>query len=91
MQALGIKTAFTAGQADYSPITDEPGVHLQAAKQGTRLVMDEEGVSAASYVEMLAGSAMLEDEIDLIFDRPFFILVTGANEVPLFAGVVNEP
>ncbi|MBQ6292526.1 MAG: hypothetical protein IJK77_01450 [Lachnospiraceae bacterium] len=87
----GIHTAFTAGEADYSPITDEPGVYLQEAKQGTRLVMDEEGVSAASYVEMLAGSAMLEDEIDLIFDRPFFILITGANEIPLFAGVVNVP
>ena len=91
MQALGIKTAFTVGQADYTPITDQPGVYLQEAKQGTRLVMDEEGVSAASYVEMLAGSAMLEDEIDLVFDRPFFILITGANEVPLFAGVVNVP
>ena len=91
METLGIKTAFDLKKADYSPITDQPGVYLSQAEQGTRLIMDEEGVSAASYVEMLAGGALLEDEIDLVFDRPFFILVTGHDEVPLFAGVVNEP
>ena len=91
LRAVGIQTAFTAGEADYSPITDEPGVYLQEAKQGTRLVMDEEGISAASYVEYLTGSAMLEDEIDFVCDRPFFMMVTGFNNVPLFAGVVNVP
>ena len=91
LRKMGIRTAFAAGEADYTPISNEPGVFLQEAAQGTRLVVDEEGVSAASYVEMLAGSAMLEDRIELVFDRPFFIMITGANEVPLFAGVVNEP
>ena len=91
LKKMGITSAFTAGEADYTPISDEAGVYLQEAKQGTRLIVDEEGVSAASYVEMLAGSEMLEDRIELVFDRPFFIMITGANEVPLFAGVVNEP
>ena len=91
LRAVGIQTAFAAGDADYSPITDQPGVFLQEAKQSTRLVIDEEGVSAASYVDMLAGGAMLEDEIDFVCDRPFFMMVTGFNEVPLFAGVVNVP
>ena len=91
LQALGIKTAFTAEKADYTPITDEPGVYLQKAEQGTRLIMDEEGISAASYVEYLAGEPLLDTEVDMVFDRPFFMLVLGTNDVPLFAGVVNVP
>ncbi len=91
IQKMGITTAFDPSRADYSPITNQPGVYLAKAEQGTRLIMDEEGVSAASYVEYLAGAAMLEDEIDFVCDRPFFILVTGYNDVPLFAGVVNVP
>ncbi len=91
IQKMGITTAFDPSKADYSPITDQPGVYLSKAAQGTRLIMDEEGVSAASYVEYLAGAALLEDEIDFVCDRPFFMMVTGYNEVPLFAGVVNVP
>ena len=91
LQKLGIRTAFTKGEADYTPVTDQPEVFLKQAKQGTRLIMDEEGISAASYVEYLAGAPAIEEEIDMVFDRPFFILVTGPEYVPLFAGVVNEP
>ena len=91
LQTLGIKTAFDPSAADYTTITDQPGVYLQQASQGTRLIMDEEGISAASYVMYAEGALFHEDEIDLIFDRPFFMMVTGANDVPLFAGVVNEP
>ena len=91
MQKLGIRTAFDSAGADYSPITDQSGVYLAQAVQGTRLIMDEEGVSAASYVLMLAGAPMVDEEIDFVFDRPFFMMVTGPSEVPLFAAVVNVP
>jgi serine protease inhibitor len=40
----------------------------------------------------MAGSwaAPPDDEIDFILDRPFFFVITRSN-LPLFAGVVNEP
>ena len=91
IRKMGVKTAFANGEADYSAITDQQGVFLRDAVQDTRFVMDEEGISAASYVEYLAGEPVLDEEIDFICDRPFFLLVTGAGEMPLFAGVVNEP
>ena len=91
IRKMGINTAFSGDEADYTAITDQEGVYLKDAVQDTRLVMDEEGISAASYVEYLSGEPMLDEEIDLVFDRPFFMLVTGADGIPLFAAVVNEP
>ena len=38
-----------------------------------------------------AGSPMPPDEIiDFVLDRPFLFVITNAN-IPLFAGVVNDP
>lgn len=91
VQKLGIHAVFDPDAADFTPLTDEPGVYLGTAKQGTRLIMDEEGISAASYVEYLAGAVMPDKFVKIVIDRPFFMLVTGYDDVPLFAGVINEP
>jgi serine protease inhibitor len=32
-----------------------------------------------------------EDEIDFILDRPFLFLITSRDNLPLFAGVVENP
>ena len=32
-----------------------------------------------------------EDEIDFVLDRPFLFVITGAQGLPLFVGVVNQP
>ncbi len=92
LQKLGIRKCFSAAEADFTSITDVSGVYLSRIEQSSRLLMDESGISAASYVVgALAGGYPPEDEIDLVIDRPFFLLVTGAGNVPLFAAVVNEP
>ena len=91
VQKLGIHAVFDPDAADFTPLTDEPGVYLGTATQGTRLIMDEEGISAASYVEYLAGAVMPDKFVKIVIDRPFFLLVTGYDDVPLFAGVINEP
>ena len=57
------------------------------------VAIDEEGVTAASYIELpAAGAAMPPEEIiDFILDRPFLFVITNRYDLPLFAGVVNEP
>ena len=32
-----------------------------------------------------------KDEVDFVVDRPFLFVITGADSLPLFAGVVNHP
>jgi len=32
-----------------------------------------------------------QEEIDFVVDRPFLFVITGADSLPLFVGVVNQP
>ena len=72
---------------------DNPFDWLDKVQHGVRVAIDEEGVTAAAYTEMtLCGSAMPpEDEVDFVLDRPFLFVIMGADNLPLFIGVVNQP
>ena len=89
LMTLGIRRCLDPGQADLSPFLDLPGVCLSSAKQCSRVMIDENGVIAASAVAMSGAAAPPEKVIDLVLDRPFFLLITGPESVPLFAAVVN--
>ena len=59
-----------------------------------RVQMDEEGVKAAALTEVGIESSFLpaNEEIYITFDRPFLFIVQGDHgELPLFAGVVEDP
>lgn len=89
---MGITDVFSPGKADFSAITADVPVFFTAANQAVRVQIDEEGVKAAAYIEFPgAGSPMPPDEIiDFVLDRPFLFVITNEN-IPLFAGVVNDP
>ncbi|MBO4872148.1 MAG: hypothetical protein J5496_01895 [Lachnospiraceae bacterium] len=91
LTALEIRNAFDPGKADLSPLLGGSGGCIDSAEQKSRLVMDENGVEAASVVAMsMAAAAPQAPEFDFVLDRPFFLLVTGPESVPLFAAVVNS-
>ena len=57
-------------------------------------MVDEEGCTAASYVEIgmaLGAAAQPEEIIDFTLDRPFIFVIHTTDGMPLFAGVVNRP
>ena len=90
---MGITDVFSLGTADFTAITADTPVFLAAANQAARVIIDEQGVKAASYIELPApGAAMPPEEIiDFILDRPFLFVIASDQGTPLFAGVVNEP
>ncbi len=92
-QALGITDVFSMETSDFSALTSDTPVYVTAVNQAARLIIDEEGVKAASYIEMPgAGAAPPPDEIiDFILDRPFLFVLSGHAGIPIFSGVVNEP
>jgi serpin B len=93
LNAMGITDICNSATADYSPITSEP-LYLDSAQHAARVSIDEEGVIAAAYTLMAAcGSGIPEkqDEIDFILDRPFLFVITGEDDLPLFAGKVDQP
>ena len=95
LQALGITDVFDYTVSDFTPMTlDEDQIYVSEAKHAARVTIDEEGCTAAAYtiMDMRAGSAMPPEEVvDFTLDRPFLFCVTGAENLPLFVGVVNRP
>lgn len=95
LQALGITEVFD-GTADFSPMAEsvnEP-ITVSRATHNARVIIDEEGVEAAAYTVIMTSptsGAPSTEEIDFVVDRPFLFVITGADNLPLFIGVVNHP
>lgn len=91
LQALGITDVFDASAADFSPMADDAeGVYVSAAEHDVRVMIDEEGCTAAAYTVIAeAGAGMPpEEEVDFVLDRPFLFMISGSDGLPLFVGSV---
>lgn len=95
LKALGITDVFVPGTSNFDPLgaSTDDSIFLSQAQHAARVMIDEEGCTAASYVDlMLCGSAAPpDDEVDFTLDRPFLFSITGESDLPLFLGVVNQP
>ncbi len=94
LEKLGITDVTDELRSDFSPLATNPeGIFIDKIDHGVRVKIDEEGVQAAAYTVIRgAGSAMPPDEkVDFVLDRPFVFVITLSDNVPLFAGVVNNP
>ena len=85
---------------DYNVSNFEPLMHndipayISEVNHAARVMVDEEGCTAASYVQMDAeagAAAPPAKEVDFILDRPFIFIIQTGDGMPLFAGVVNHP
>ena len=86
---LGAGVVFDPEKADFSNLSDQV-LCLSDVKQEATLSIDEKGVTAAAYTQILyCGAAMPEGRAELILDRPFLFFVSFCG-VPLFIGVVNQ-
>ena len=91
LETMGISKVFDLGQADFSPISDND-LYLSQADHAARLIIDEEGVTAAAYtlMEEAGGARPPEEEVDFRLDRPFLTMVTSQDGLLLFAGIVCD-
>ena len=95
LKALGITDVFDPSLSDFSPMTkDADEIYLSQARHAARVLVDEEGCQAAAY-NIMADVGMggpPDEEVDFVLDRPFlFVITDGPRELPLFAGIVNQP
>ena len=91
LRSLGVTDAFDMTEADFTPLTDN-GAWLSSVMQAARVKIDEDGVEAAAYTELVcADSAMMEvpPTVEMELDRPFLFVIFDYNNVPLFVGTVN--
>ena len=93
LKNMGVMNVFTENAAEFMNLTWDSPIYLTGANQSVRVQIDEKGVKAAAYIEIPgAGSAAPPDDgiIDFVLDRPFLFVITKDN-IPLFAGCVNNP
>lgn len=94
LKEMGLTEIFEPFGNDFSAsVNSELPVYLDSINQNTRVIIDEDGVKAASYIilEFGAGAAEPPDEIiDFILDRPFIFAIT-TESIPVFVGTVNTP
>ena len=93
LNALGVTDIFDAVTADFSPLAENSEeLYVSAARHAARVVIDEQGCTAAAFTEMAVNGAAMppDEEMDFIVDRPFLFVVTGDTGGILFAGTVNS-
>ena len=91
LRSLGVTDAFDGTKADFTPLTDN-GAAVDSVMQAARVKIDEDGVEAAAYTEIVANdSAMMgtPPTVEMELDRPFLFVIFDYNDVPLFVGTVN--
>jgi len=94
MEDLGL-TAMVQGSPDFSAMLDLDA-EVSAISQETYIALDEKGVEAAGYTEIMMrdSGALVPDQIQrvvLILNRPFLYLITDEAGTPLFVGILRNP
>ncbi len=91
---MGMGEIFDPDAADFSGITEEDKLYVTSVLHKATIMVDESGTEAAAATAVVMGikSAMPEEPISLVIDRPFLFLIrhepTGTI---LFMGRVVEP
>lgn len=94
LQQLGVTDVFAPGTADFSPLcgTASDGLYVSKLQHDARVLIDEEGCTAAAFTIAAVKATCAEEdleEIDFTLDRPFLFAITNADGLPLFTGIVN--
>jgi serpin B len=91
---MGMPSAFDPDQADFSNITKEEQIYIDAALHKAFIAVNEEGTEAAAATAiLLAGKGMPANEpIEINLNSPFFfILQDRETGTILFYGRVMNP
>lgn len=97
LKNLGLTDCFSYENSDFSSLfgeTAENGlVAVDELQHGTRVTIDEDGVTGISYSVIEAnweGVKPTYDEINFVVDRPYIFVITGEDGSVMFIGVVNQ-
>ncbi len=92
LKKLGVTDVFDPIKADFTPVTEEK-IIVTSATHGARVMIDEEGCTAAAFTFIADGGSSKppEEEVDFIVNRPFLFVITSETGLPLFIGIVNTP
>jgi serine protease inhibitor len=93
LKQLGMRLAFDPDAADFSGLSPQAG-YIKFVQQAATLQVGEKGTvaAAAAAVEMAPSSAVMPPPHQVVFDRPYLMLITDtATGEPLFLAKVADP
>lgn len=90
LRTLGVRLSFLEG-ANFKGMSEEQAFISQVSQQ-THIAVNEEGVEAAAFTQIdYCGSAMPEEEAEMILDRPFLYGIYSSEGTLLFVGICENP
>ncbi len=93
LKSMGITDVFRSESADFSPIVSEDAdCFVGKISHAARVLVDEKGVTAAAYtvIDTYGAAQPPNEEVYFTLDRPFMFVVESQDDLPLFAGIVNQ-
>lgn len=89
LQAMGMTDAFS-DQADFSNLMDAP-LSISEVRQKNRIEVSRTGTkaAAATAVEIQATGALILDQKEIVFDRPFLFILMQ-DDMPLLIGTIQS-
>lgn len=92
LQSMGVKNIFNRKKADFSELMSKPdNIYVSQAKQKSSVNIDENGCSMASYTEItLESMGLTEKKVTMNCNRPFVLIVSTDDGLPVFMGAVNR-
>lgn len=94
LASLGMRSAFDAGSADFSGMTEQEELFITAVLHEAFIAVDEEGTEAAAATAAVMGvtSVPVDPPETLVVDRPFLFVIHDTDVgTPLFVGRVDDP
>ena len=90
---LGMPTAFRDGEADFSGMTRQAGLHIDNVIHEACIELDEKGTVAAAATAVVMGKVSAKiSHSPFHLDQPFlFILRDDLTDTILFVGRVADP
>lgn len=92
LQALGMTDAFSGTRADFSGMTDKPGLFISAVVHQAYVNVNEKGTEAAAATGAVGGRGRTVEPPTFRADHPFlFLIQDNRNGNILFMGRVSDP
>jgi len=89
---MGMRRAFSNGDADFSGIDGSRHMYIQIAIHKTVINVDERGTEAAAGTGYGTGGVEPRKPLEFTVDRPFiFMIYDRRTDIILFMGIVNNP